>query len=149
MLAEVIEGEGEGDKRKITAKAVNARLKEIGNDPLCADERAALENYADLLKHQSDVNAKRKAAQKDLEQKIDAKYPGLTEAEIKKLVVDDKWVARLSASVKSEVDRVSQTLTGRIRQLAERYATPLPKLTKEVDALAARVQHHLKIMGAI
>ena len=31
LLAEVIEGEG--DKQKITAKAVKARLKEIGKDP--------------------------------------------------------------------------------------------------------------------
>ena len=33
LLAEVIEGEGE--KQKITAKAVKARLKEIGHDPDC------------------------------------------------------------------------------------------------------------------
>ena len=145
-LAEVIEGEG--DKQKITAKAVKARLKEIGTDPLYANERAALKQYADMLKQQSDVNAKRKAAQQDLDQKIDAKYPRLTEAEIKTLVVDDKWMARLSTSVQSEIDRVSQTLTGRIRQLAERYATPLPKLTEKVEGLAARVDEHLKKMGA-
>ena len=54
------------------------------------------------------------------------KYPKLTEAEIETLVVDDKWMARLSAAVQGELDRVSQTLTGRIRELAERYATPLP-----------------------
>ena len=41
--------------------------------------------------------------------------------------------------MQGELDRVSQTLTGRIRQLAERYATPLPKLTDEVETLAARV----------
>ena len=38
--------------------------------------------------------------------------------------------------------------TGRIRELAERYATPLPKLTEEVEALAAKVVGHLKKMGA-
>ena len=54
------------------------------------------------------------------------------EDEIKTLVVDDKWLATLAAAVQGELDRVSQTLTGRIRQLAERYATPLPQLTGEV-----------------
>ena len=78
-----------------------------------------------------------------------AKYGKLTEAEIKTLVVDDKWLAQLAADVQSELDRVSQTLTGRIRQLADRYATPLPQLTKEVEALAARVDEHLKKMGAV
>jgi type I restriction enzyme M protein len=146
LLAEVIEGEG--DKQKIAAKAAKARLKEIGKDPLYADERAALEAYADLLVQQTEAKTKRKAAQEDLDKKIDAKYPRLAEAEIKTLVVDDKWMARLSAAVQGELDRVSQTLTGRIRELAQRYATPLPKLTHEAATLAARVDEHLKKMGA-
>ena len=105
-LAEVIEGVG--DKQKIAEKAVKARLKEIGKDPLYADERAALEAYAGLLKQQKEAKAKRKAAQEDLDKKIDAKYPMLTEAEIKTLVVDDKWMTRVSAAVQGELDRVSQ-----------------------------------------
>jgi type I restriction enzyme M protein len=124
LLAEVIEGDG--DKQKITAKAIKARLKEIGKDPDYLEERQALVDYADLLEHQSDTKAKRKAKQDELDKKIDAKYPKLSEAEIKALVVEDKWMAQLSSSVQAELDRVSQTLTGRIRELAERYATPLP-----------------------
>jgi len=146
LLAEVIEGEG--DKQKIPAKAVKARLKETGKDPLYADEHAALEKYEDLLDKQSEAKAKRRAAQEDLDKKIDAKYPKLTEAEIKTLVLDDKWMTRFSATVQGELDRVSQTLTGRIRQLAERYATPLPRLADELRTLSARVDEHLKKMGA-
>ena len=77
------------------------------------------------------------------------KYPQLTEAEIKTLVVDDKWLTTITAAVQGELERVSQTLTGRIRQLAERYATPLPKLIDEVEALSARVDEHLKQMGLV
>jgi type I restriction enzyme M protein len=146
LLVEVIEGEG--DKQKIAAKAVKARLKEIAKDSLYADERAALEAYADLLDKQTEAKAEHKAAQEDLDQKIDGKYSKLTEAEIEALVVYDKWMARLSATVHNELDRVSQTLTGRIRELAERYATPLPKLTEEVETLTARVDEHLARMGA-
>jgi type I restriction enzyme M protein len=146
LLAEVIEGEG--DKQKIAAKVVKTRLKEIGEDPLYADEQGALEAYADLLEQQTEAKAECKAAQVDLDKKIDAKYPKLTEAEIKTLVVDDKWMACLSAAMQGELDRVSQTLTGRVRELAERYATPLPKLTDEVRTLAGRVEEHLKRMGA-
>ena len=51
--------------------------------------------------------------------------------------------------MQGELDRVSQTLTGRIRQLAERYATPLPQLADEVATLAVRVDGHLKKMGAV
>ena len=147
LLAEVIEGEG--DKQKIAAKALKARLKEIGKDSPYADERAALEAYAGLLKQQTEAKAKLKAAQEDLDKKIDAKYPKLTEAEIKTLGVDDKWIARISAAVQSELGRVSQTLSGRICQLAERYATPLSKLTNDVESLAVRVEEHLKKMGGV
>ena len=146
-LTEVVEGEG--DKQKITAKAVKARLREIGKDPDDAEERAALEDYAALLDRQAGAKAKIKAAQEALEEKLDARYGTLSEDEIKTLVVDDKWLAMLAAAVQGELDRVSQTLTGRIRQLAERYATPLPQLDDEVGTLAARVEAHLKKMGVV
>ncbi len=76
-----------------------------------------------------------------------AQYAKLTAAEIKTLVVEDKWLAALSSGVQGELDRVSQALTGRIRQLAERYATPLPRLAEEVETLAARVDGDLRRMG--
>jgi type I restriction enzyme M protein len=95
----------------------------------------------------ADTGAKLKAAQDALIIKVAAKYGQLTEDEIKTLVVDDKWLATLAAAVQGELDRVSQTLTGRIRQLAERYASPLPQLVDEVATLAARVNKHLKRMG--
>jgi type I restriction enzyme M protein len=147
LLAEVIEGEGE--KQKIAAKDVKARLKAIGRDPDYAEERQALEDYAALMDQQAGAKARLKTQQEDLEAKLDAKYPALTEEEIKTLVAEDKWLAAIAAAVHGELDRVSQTLTGRIRQLAERYATPLPKLTEEVATLAAHVVGHLKKMGAV
>ena len=145
LLVQVIEGQG--DKQKIAAKALKMRLKEIGNDPLHTDERAVLERYVDLMQQHSSLKAKHKAVQEDLDKKIDAKYPRLIEAEIKALVVEDKWMAHLSASVKSEIEHVSQTLTGRICQLAERYATPLPELERKVEEFGAKVEGHLKKMG--
>jgi type I restriction enzyme M protein len=147
LLAEVVEGEGE--KQKITAKAVKASLKEVGKDPDYAAERQALEDYSALLDNHTDAKAQLKAAQEALDAKLDAKYPQLTEDEVKTLVVDDKWLATLAAAVQGELDRVSQTLTARIRQLAERYATPLPLLTREFAALTSRVQGHLRKMGAV
>lgn len=75
------------------------------------------------------------------------KYATLTSAEVKTLVVDDKWLPAIAEGVNKELDRVSQSLTGRIRQLAERYATPLPQLVDEVEELSAKVAEHLKKMG--
>jgi len=86
-------------------------------------------------------------ARKALETTVAEQYSKLTEEEIKTLVVDDKWRAKLGEDVQTELDRVSQALTGRIKTLAERYATPLPKITEEVEILSARVDQHLKEMG--
>jgi type I restriction enzyme M protein len=74
-----------------------------------------LKRWLDL----SESEATLKRAVREQEAALDAlayeKYPKLTEAEIKTLVVDDKWMARLSAAVQGlELDRVaerSQTLT--------------------------------------
>jgi type I restriction enzyme M protein len=49
--------------------------------------------------------------------------------------------------VAAEVDSVSQALAGRVKMLAERYATNLPKLAEDLDALSAKVAAHLKRMG--
>ena len=135
------------DKGKLTAKSVKDRLKAIKHDTDAADERKLLNLYADLIEKETAASKSVKDAQKALDAKVSARYAQLTEAEIKTLVVDDKWLAALSAQVQGELDRVSQALTGRIRQLAERYATPLPLLAEEVDTLAARVDEHLKKMG--
>jgi type I restriction enzyme M protein len=146
LLLEVIEGDG--DKQKITAKGIKARLREIGSDSDYADEREAIEEHAALLDKHSDAKARLREAIDDLDDKIFAKYPQLKEGDIKKLVLDYKWFARLSTDVHAELERVSQTLTTRIRELAERYEVPLPKLVDHVNTLAGRVEQHLKKMGA-
>ena len=76
LLVEVIEGEG--DKQKITAKALKARLKEIGKDPEFADERKALEDYAALLDKQSDAKGRLKSAQEDLDANRNVRRPANT-----------------------------------------------------------------------
>lgn len=141
------------DKGKLTAKSIKDRIKVIHSNPSGqsdkSDELTLLKQYLALIEQESEAGKKAKDAQKVLDAKVAAKYGQLTETEIKSLVVDDKWLAALAAAVQGELDHVSQTLTGRIRQLADRYATPLPQLANEVATLAARVQGHLKKMGAV
>ena len=139
--------EAKTDKGKLTAKSVKDRLKAIKGDKDADDERKLLEVYAELIEKEAAAGKKVKDAQKTLDAKVAARYLQLAEAEIKTLVVEDKWLVALAASVQGELDRVSRALTGRIRQLAERYATPLPELTIEVETLAGKVDEHLKKMG--
>jgi len=139
--------EAKNDKGKVTKLSVVARLKDIKTDRTAVDERKVLDQYLALVEQEAATSARAKAAQDALTAMLAARYGKLTEEEIKKLVVEDKWLATIAVSVQAELDRVSQTLTGRIRELAERYAAPLPQLTTEVATLAARVSAHLEKMG--
>lgn len=139
--------EAKNEKGKLTKTSVKARLTEIKYDRDAADERKVLETYADMIEKEAAAGKKVKEAQKSLNIKVAAQYAKLSVDEIKTLVVDDKWLATLAADVQTELDRVSQALTGRIKQLAERYAAPLPALSEEVEAISVRVNEHLKKMG--
>jgi len=131
----------------ITAAAVKERIREIGKDPDYADELKVLKQWLGYSEQIAALKKKLKELDAALDTLAYEQYAKLSGAEIKTLVVDDKWMARLAAAVQGELDRVSQTLTSRIRELAERYATPLPQLVDEVEMLAARVDAHLKKMG--
>lgn len=102
-----------------------------------------------FLNRETELNAQIKVELKYLEDKVIKKYSTLTEAEIKTLVVEDKWMAALEKDVRTEMERISRRLTGRIKELAERYATPMPALTSEVAALEKKVHAHLKRMGFV
>jgi type I restriction enzyme M protein len=137
------------DEGKINKASLTERLKEIKSDKDVADERKLINEYLKLMEQESEASRKVKAAEKELETLVANRYAKLTEKEVKALVVEHKWLVALDSAVHSELDRVSQSLTGRIKQLAERYATPLPDLTAEVEELSAKVAEHLKKMGAV
>jgi type I restriction enzyme M protein len=139
--------EAKSDAGNVTKTAARARLREIEGDPDFADEFEMVEAYLAMCDQESAVKKQIKAAQEALDAKVLGKYQTLTEAESKTLVVDDKWLAALAAAVQGELDRVSQALTDRVRELAERYATPLPDIVEEVDDLSAKVDAHLERMG--
>lgn len=139
--------DAKNDKGKLSSKSIKERLKGIKKDSDAVEELALLERYVLLIEEESIANKKIKDAQKALDLKVIAKYGDLSEDEIKTLVVHDKWLAVLAASVQSELSRVSQALTGRIKQLADRYAIPLPQLIQNVESLSSRVNEHLAKMG--
>lgn len=141
--------EAKTDTGKLTKVSVNARLRDIKGDQEAGEEHKVLCEYLDLIEKESELTTKSKKAQEAMLTKVVAKYEKLTEAEIRTLVIEDKWLATLSAAVQSELDRVSQTLTTRIRQLADRYTVPLPQIVDEVETLSRRVDEHLKKMGAV
>ena len=132
---------------KVNKAHVTARLKEIKTDKDAIEERAALTAWLNLCNAEADAKKAFKDAEAELDALAYAKYAKLTEADIKTLVVDDKWLSTLGAAVHGEMDRISQALTQRVNEMADRYATPLPQLASEVETLSAGVAAHLNKMG--
>jgi len=53
----------------------------------------------------------------------------------------------IEKTVKTEMNRISQQLTGRVKELIERYNIPLSKLDEELKTLEEKVNSHLNKMG--
>ena len=136
---------------KINAASVKERIREIGRDKdgdkESEEELRVLNEWQKLAADESTLKKKLKDAEADLDASACAHYPALSESEIKTLVVDDKWLAALDTAVHGEMDRVSQAITRRVKELAERYETPLPRVTDRVAELEAKVNRHLEKMG--
>ena len=159
--------EAKTDKGKLTKGSLTARIDQLTVIPAKAslaskggiqppavddearDELALLKTYLALIEQEADAAKKVKEAQRALDAQVVTKYAALSADEVKALVVDDKWLSALAAAVQTELDRVSQALTGRIKQLAERYAVPSAQLSEEVETLGNKVNAHLNKMGFI
>ena len=141
------EDEAFAELDKVNKANVTTRLKEIKGEEDAQDEAAVLNDWLRLNVDEADLKKRLKAAESDLDTKAYAHYPKLTETEIKTLLVDDKWLAALDAVIQGEMDRVSQQLTQRVKELAERYETPLPQMAVRVGELEAKVKGHLERMG--
>jgi type I restriction enzyme M protein len=137
---------------KVNKASVTARLREIKNmfsqpDAESKVEIAALEAWLNCSNSEADLKKALKDALAKLDLNAFQKYPTLTESDVQTLVVDNKWLDTLETLIHGEVDRVSQALTGRVKELADRYGTTLPALTDRVAELERKVQAHLEKMG--
>jgi type I restriction enzyme M protein len=131
------------DKDKITKASIATRIK-LATD---ADELASLKQATKLFNIDAAAKKSVKTAQEVLDLAVFNHYPTLSIEAVKSLVVQDKWLATLQASITAEIERVTQQMANRVKQLEERYSTPLPTLTKSVDTFSYKVVKHLKSMG--
>jgi len=135
------------DLDKINKGEVGRKMKELARDNNAADEAVVLNEWLKINEQESELKKKLKNAEAELDNKVYKHYPKLTEADVKTLVVDDKWLAALDKDIHGEMDRVSQRLTQRVKELAERYETPMPRMVSRVSELEAKVNRHLEKMG--
>jgi type I restriction enzyme M protein len=137
------------DFDKVNKGTVAKRLKEIGKSKDAKDEIEVLNRYLELSEQQTKLNTDIKKASEAMDKKALEQYKKLSEDEVKQVVVVAKWMNAMETAIQGEMERISQRLTGRIKELMERYETPLPEIDNELSALEAKVNAHLNKMGFV
>jgi type I restriction enzyme M protein len=137
------------DKGSVTKASVNERLKEIKKAKDCADEKAVLERCVELIESEAAAAKAVKETQAKLDEAVLNQYAKLSEADIKVLVVEDKWFYSIRAAVENNQQRLTHALADRVKELEERYGIPLPTIEAEIGQLSGRVKAHLKKMGLV
>lgn len=135
VLADVSNDTGEFTKKAVSDALRSTNESDEEFEPL-KEVLAALEAEA----------AARKRA-KDLEARLIAKYGELSEAEIKHLLVDGKWLSAVEAVVSHELDRVVENLVSRLEQLWRRYSETAETIDRTVAELTARIHAHIDTLG--
>ncbi|MDC1276937.1 type I restriction-modification system subunit M [Algibacter sp.] len=137
------------DKGSITKTTITAFIKTNKHN---ADEKEAValaKTALDLFTKEASLKKALKAKVTELDELTLAKFKTLTEAEARTLVVEDKWLASLQAAIQTEIDAISQRLTGRIKELADRYENTMGELDNQTHTLEEKVSAHLENMGLV
>ena len=135
------------DFDKVNKGTITRRLKEIRDDKEAKDEVRVMKTYLDLSEKQSQLKSRISDLGKEIDRLALAQYQRLTPSLVKEIVVGSKWMKAMEAAIERELERVSQRLTGRIKELMERYETPLPFIEEEINELDEKVKGHLRKMG--
>ncbi|MFT5727669.1 MAG: type I restriction enzyme M protein [Desulforhopalus sp.] len=139
--------EAKNDKDKVNKASISARKKRIKAGEGDRDELDVMDKCLSLFAGETAAKKVVKEAQVVLDKKVFEHYPKLSNDEVKNLVVDAKWMGYLEATIKAEIERVTQQLANRVKTLEERYTVSLTTLTEDVGLLSSKVDEHLKKMG--
>jgi type I restriction enzyme M protein len=135
------------DKGKVTKALIEKRIKALKKENDSPDELNLITEYLSLIEKETKLKASIKAANAVLEKDVWDQYPLLTVDDIHDLLINRKWMAYMDDALHGEMNRISQRLTGRIGELADRYEIPLPQLKNDMVSLEAKVNAHLAKMG--
>lgn len=111
------------------------------------DEYDALTAYAAKSAEKDEVDKKLKNARKDLDNKVETKYGELTVDEIKHLLFDMKWMAKLETAIHDEFEQVLNSLSSKVFLIAKRYEHTLGEIEGETAKSRAAVVAALERMG--
>jgi type I restriction enzyme M protein len=137
------------DKGSITKTTLTAFIKDNKSNPAEKETLSIANDLLKLFNREAELKKDQKEKTTALDNLTLKTFKELTEDEVRTLVVDDKWLNSIKASIQTEIDAISQRLTGRVKQLAERYENTLIELDKETKTLEEKVSANLEKMGLV
>lgn len=137
------------DNGKLTKATVFKRMKEIKADDSEKEAYTLMQTVEKLFEKASSLGKLLKEKDAELDELTLKQYDKLSEADVKKLLIENKWMASLQSSILAEIDAISQRLTTRIKELGERYDETLGALDSATKELEDKVSAHLKKMGLV
>jgi type I restriction enzyme M protein len=126
-----------------------SRLDELGEQESEDEETIDDKEKTKLKKELSEKTKLVKALAQQLDDKTKAKYVELTLEQIKDLLINRKWHTAIYEGIYALYKTVSQSITERIVEIAERYEQTLPELETAVADYETKVKSHLKEMGFV
>lgn len=111
------------------------------------DEYAALTAYAEKSAEKDSVDKELKEARIVLDDKVESKYSELSIEEIKHLLFDLKWMAKLETDICDEVEQVLNSLSSKVLLIAKRYEHTLGEIEERAAKSRAAVMAALERMG--
>ena len=111
------------------------------------DEYDALLAYAAKSAEKDEADKAWKEARKVLDDKVLEKYGGLAVDEIKQLLFDMKWMAKLEADVRDEFEQVLNILSSKVLLIAKRYEHTLGEIEDRTAKSREDVIAALERMG--
>ena len=111
------------------------------------DEYDALLAYQAKSVEKEEADKAWKDARKGLDDKVLAKYAELTVDEIKILLFDMKWMAKIEEDVRDEFDQVLNTLSSKVILIAKRYERTLGEIEDRTAKSRESVIVALERMG--
>lgn len=129
-------------KAALKAAADSAVMPEIYKD-----EYDVLTAYAAKSAEKDEADKAWKEARKALDDKVEVKYGELTMDEIKHLLFDMKWMAKLEADIRDEIEQVLNSLSSKVLLIAKRYEHTLGEIEDRTAKSRAAVVAALERMG--
>ena len=108
---------------------------------------AALNHLIGLYAAEGIAKKAVKEAQIALDSATLQRYGQLSQDEVKRIVLDEKWAGAMQRRVGSEVNGLTLELVARLQELGERYAETLTELADELSIQEGKVARHLAEMG--